>query len=124
MTTSLYLWSQRVRRKQLQVDNVWNGAKEAYSTYKILGSDDKDIVDDRRIHQLWSSCFPRGQCYTGCAHGGLSAITFEAVQLGATTDQLHLSLVGGWTSTLLFRRPFMGLLNRAFNFVDLNGFPC
>ena len=30
--------------------------------------------------------------------------------------------MGGWTSILLFRRPFMGLLNRAFNFVDLNGY--
>lgn len=38
---------------------------------------------------------------------GLSAITMEVVQLGATTDQLHLSLVGGWTSILLFYQGFV-----------------
>ena len=34
-----------------------------------------------------------------------------------TTDQLHLCLIGGWVSSLLFRRPVMSILNKAFRLV-------
>ena len=48
----------------------------------------------------------------------LSAISLEAGKLGATTDHLHLSLVGSWTSALLCRRPLMVCLDKSFSLVD------
>ena len=106
-------------------------AKTAYTHHGILGSDDKDVVGAQEAKVI-GGCINGGRAACREKNAtlaapmekrlGLSAITMEVVQLGATTDQLHLSLVGGWTSILLFRRPFMGLLNRAFNYVDLQGY--
>ena len=103
-------------------------AKRAYADHGLAGSDDKDVVGASQAKVI-GGYINGGR--DAAQHGlatlsspiqkrlGLAAITFELIQLAATTDQLHLSLVGGWTSVILFRRPFMGLLDRAFNFVDM-----
>ena len=48
---------------------------------------------------------------------GLSWISLLVSQLSHTTDNLHLSLLGGWTSMLMYRRPMMSVLQHAFNLV-------
>ena len=48
----------------------------------------------------------------------LAAITLELARLQSTSDHLHLCLVGGWVSGMLYRRPFMSILNGAFTMVD------
>ena len=110
-TTLLSLWR---RRNQLALRRVQ--------------SDDKGVVDavEAKVIGGYINC-GRSAVQNGVAtlsspiqkRLGLSAITFEIIQLASTTDQLHLSLIGGWTSILLFRRPFMGLLDKAFKFVDM-----
>ena len=35
---------------------------------------------------------------------------------GPTTDALHACLVGGWTSALLYRRPFMSILQKVYSY--------
>ena len=35
-----------------------------------------------------------------------------------TTDVLHLCLIGGWAPVLMFRRPFMSVLDKVFHLVD------
>ena len=44
----------------------------------------------------------------------LSAVSLEVAGLSHTTDALHLSLLGGWTSCLMFRRPLMSILSPSF----------
>lgn len=106
-------------------------AKQAYSHYKIMGSDDKDVIDAKEAKVIggYINC-GRSACREGNAtlaapiekRLALAAITMEVVQLGSTTYQLHFSLVGGWTSIILFRHAFMGLLNCSFNLVSLQGY--
>lgn len=53
---------------------------------------------------------------------GMSWITLQACQLPATSDSLHLSLLGGWTSMAMFRRCFMGLFHEVHHLVDMDFF--
>ncbi len=108
--------------------------KKAKATYKregLLGSDDKDVV---------SSC--HSKVIGAEVNGGRWAVQNNAVtvaspaikryslswvsllvsSLRSTTDHLHLSLLGGWTSTMTFRRPFMGLLATSFDLVDMDSY--
>ena len=47
----------------------------------------------------------------------LALITLSLAQLASTTDALMLSVVGGWTSILGFRRPLMSIMSRCFKLV-------
>ena len=49
---------------------------------------------------------------------GLAWISMQLCQLGWTSDCLHLCLMGGWTSAVLFRRPLLSLFSNAFSLVD------
>eukprot|EP00439_Symbiodinium_sp_Y106_P083259 s1457_g23.t1 len=42
------------------------------------------------------------------------ALAAIGLELCATTDHLHLSLLGSWTSCLLYRRPLMAVLQRSY----------
>lgn len=44
----------------------------------------------------------------------LSFVSLELASLRWTTDLLHACLLGGWTHSLLYRRPFMSILDRAY----------
>ena len=102
-------------------------AKEVYSKHEILGSDDKDVIgaEQATVAGAFLDSSPSTRAL-GLALVGpsprkrlaLAAITLELARLGATTDHLHSSLVGGWVSCLLYRRPLMCLFDRAFSFVD------
>ena len=48
----------------------------------------------------------------------LALVSLEAARLSHTTDALHLCLLGGWTSVLMFRRPLMSILASAHKVVN------
>ena len=48
----------------------------------------------------------------------LALVSLESARLTHTSDALHLCLLGGWTSTLLFRRPLMSILATAHSVVN------
>ena len=106
-------------------------AQSTYAREKLEGSPDKDVrgassgkviggyingdrsSSDRGIVSLSS---PPEKRY------GMSWITMQVCQLPATSDALHLSLLGGWTSMAMFRRCCMGLFNESHHLVDMDFF--
>ena len=44
----------------------------------------------------------------------LSFLSLELARLPVTSDALHACLVGGWTSCLMYRRPFMSILAKSY----------
>ena len=101
-------------------------AQAAYDQAGLLGSPEKDVVAEsfgkvigaqlNSTHQARSN----GMVLASAASEkrlALSWISLQIAQLRRTTDQLHLCLLGGWVSALLFRRPAMSLLNKAFHLV-------
>ncbi|CAE7291740.1 unnamed protein product, partial [Symbiodinium sp. CCMP2456] len=102
-------------------------AKQVYQSYGILGSDPKDIVNSECavVAGAELDCSPMTRSLNLALVGppkkkrlAISAIGLEICRLGATTDHLHLSLLGALTSSFLFRRPLMSLLGQSFGFVD------
>eukprot|EP00438_Fugacium_kawagutii_P005971 Skav202222 [mRNA] locus=scaffold2694:32189:41526:+ [translate_table: standard] len=102
-------------------------AKGAYKDHDILGSDAKDLLgpsEGKVIGAYLDSSEKvrsRGLALLGAPRQkryGLSWLTLQTCQLRFTTDALHLCILGGWTSLLLFRRPFMSLLSLSFSLVD------
>ena len=49
-------------------------------------------------------------------------VTFQLCQLTHTTDALHLCVLGGWTSILMYRRPLMSVQQKSFHLVDMDVF--
>eukprot|EP00435_Cladocopium_sp_Y103_P013731 s39_g3.t1 len=106
-------------------------SKWIYNTHGIIGSDDKDIVGERKAKVIGASlnaspqCQDRGHILVSAPAEkrlALSWISLQLCQLSHTTDVLHLCLVGGWTSVLMFRRPFMSLLDKVYHLVDVNSY--
>eukprot|EP00435_Cladocopium_sp_Y103_P051633 s1074_g16.t1 len=101
-------------------------AQVAYEQQGLLGSSDKDVVD---------SCFAKvtgGELDSrqstrklgltllsspATKRLALAFISLELSSLTCSTDALHSCLLGGWTHALLYRRPFMSLLNKAYKLV-------
>ena len=48
----------------------------------------------------------------------MACITLSLCALDSTTDSLHLCLMGGWISILLYRRPLMCIFCSAYGLVD------
>ena len=101
-------------------------AQAAYEKAGLMGSPEKDVVAEKfgkvigaqlnSTHQARSN----GMVLAAAASEkrlALSWISLQIAQLRRTTDQLHLCLLGGWVSALMFRRPAMSLLNKAFHLV-------
>ena len=106
-------------------------SKKVYSDYALLGSDDKDVCGERRAKIIGASVNSaeetqsRGHVLVSSPaqkRYALSWISLQIAQLSHTSDSLHLCAVGGWTSVLMFRRPVMSLLQKAFSLVDMVGF--
>ena len=104
-------------------------ALAAYSDANILGSPDKGIIgeDFGKIigAQIDSRSSTRKRNLTLLSSPSkkriaLSWVSLQVAALAQTTDVLHLCLIGGWTSSILFRRPFMSVLARSYNLVDAN----
>ena len=102
-------------------------ALDSYEHAALLGSPEKDLdaVDDGKVigARLNSSkkALHQGVISVGAPlekRLALSWITLQLVILGFSTDHLHLCLLGGWVSALLYRRPLMCILQTAFGLVD------
>ena len=105
-------------------------AKQVYESEALVGSDDKDIVA-----QPVAKIAGAEVCSGGATRAlgiatlaspaqkrvSLALVSLESARLSHTSDALHLSLLGGWTSTLLFRRPLMAILATAHGVVDASG---
>ena len=104
-------------------------SKEAYRDQGLIGSDDKDVVGTRKA-KIIGACIDateqtqsRGVVLAASPaqkRYGLSWLTLQLCQLAQTSDSLHLCVLGGWTSMLMFRRPFMAILQRSFHAVDMD----
>ena len=102
-------------------------ALDSYEHAALLGSPEKDLdaVDDGKVigARLNSSkkALHQGVVSVGAPlekRLALSWITLQLVILGFSTDHLHLCLLGGWVTALLYRRPLMCILQTAFGLVD------
>lgn len=109
----------------------FEAAKAIYDQEAIMGSDDKDVKGERHAKIIGASvnaspqCQDRGHVLVSAPAEkrlALSWITLQACQLTHTTDALHLCMVGGWTSILMYRRPLMSILLKSFHLVDMNLF--
>ena len=98
-------------------------AQKIYDRAGLVGSREEDVVDADKGCCVDGSARTRG---LGLAlvgppvskRIGLAALSLEACRLTHTSDHLHLSLLGAWASALMFRRPFMSVLQRAYGLVD------
>ena len=102
-------------------------AKEAYADSGILGSPEKDINDAPVASCTGAevdtspSTIALGLGLVGPSRAkrvSLAAVTLEVARLEATSDHLHLCLLGAWTSGLLYRRPLMSVLDRCYKLID------
>ena len=106
-------------------------SKARYLSLNVLGSDDKDIkgVPEAKVIGAYVNgslrATQRGHVLVSAPPAkrySLSWLTLQICQLTHTTDSLHLCLLGGWTSIAMFRRPFMSLLQKSFQVVDMENF--
>lgn len=102
-------------------------ASQAYDKEGLMGSPEKDLwgedsgriigayldsSEETRKRGLVTVSVPREKKYA------LSWISLQLCQLPSTSDSLHLCLLGGWVSALLYRRPIMSVLQHSFNLVQ------
>ena len=101
-------------------------AKEVYASQKILGSDDKDVVSQRRFKVIGAEVISsedtvaRGAVVLGAPvekRLGLALISAQQAALSFTSDSLWSSIVGSWISVLSFRKPAMSLMNEVFHVI-------
>ena len=99
-------------------------SKALYSSFGIKGSDDKDVVGERKAKIIGAcvnaseQCQSRGHVLISAPaekRYALSWVSLQVAQLTHTSDSLHLCLIGGWMSLLMFRRPMMSILQKAFH---------
>ena len=102
-------------------------AKQVYRSHGLAWSDDTDIVA-----QPCAKIAGAEVCSTSSVRSlglatvaapaqkrvALALVSLESARVTHTTDALHLCLLGGWTSTLLFRRPLMSILATAHGVDD------
>lgn len=103
-------------------------AKDAYKKAGLQGSDDKDVLEAHCAkvigaevnggrwalqNEITTVASPAAKRYS------LSWVSLILAGMPMTTDHLHLSLLGGWTSSMTYRRPFMGLFMAAYGLVDV-----
>ena len=102
-------------------------AKDTYESCKLLGSPDKDIID-AESGKVIGAHINAGSAASSCGlitlgappskRYSLAMISLRVAQLSHTTDALHVCLMGGWSSTLLYRRPLMSLFSEGYKLVD------
>ena len=107
------------------VDHV-RRAKVAYRHAQLAGSDDKDVWGEpfAKIAGAEVNSSERA-CSLGlitlaspaCKRLALATVSLEAARFSQISDSLMLSLLGSWTSSLLFRRPLMSVLQAVYEVV-------
>ena len=102
-------------------------ASRTYAEEGLLNSPHKDIIEEQKAKiagaELDSSEPTRrhGLVPLGSPVAkrlALSLVSLEVVKLRHTTDSLHACLLGGWTSSLMFRRQLMSVLFASHHLVD------
>ena len=102
-------------------------ARAADQEAGLFGSTEKDVCKASVAKvggaELDSSDFARslGLTLAGAPRSkrlSLAAVSLVLCSSAFTTDSLHLCLMGGWTSILLYRRPLMSVFARAFSLVE------
>ena len=98
-------------------------AKAAYHREQLAGSDDKDVWGEPFAKiagaEINSSKEARNLglitlASPACKRLALAVVSLEAARFSQISDSLMLSLLGSWTSSLLFRRPLMSVMQAAF----------
>ena len=98
---------------------VLKRCKKVYETFGLLGSDDKDIVS-QSCAKIIGATINAGEQALMRGHVLVPAATQKRYALSWLT--LQLAQLGGWTSVLMHRRPFMSILQRSFSLVDMGQF--
>ena len=121
-----------VEKKEAVASDSWshdrlNRALSSYDYAALMGSPEKDLdsVSVGKVigAQLNSSdaALANGVVTVGAPlekRLALSWITMQLIRLRYSTDSLHLCLLGGWVSSLLYRRALMCILKKSFSVVD------
>lgn len=110
---------------------LYQTSQDIYSKYGLLGSPQKDILGEEcgKVIGAWinssKEARSRGLATVSAPAQkrlGLSHVSLKIAQLAATTDVLHLCLVGGWASVMGFRRPTFSLFNHAYHLVSTSNY--
>ena len=105
---------------------VFHQAKDIYQKENIIGSDDKDILDELRFCAVGAEVDSRPELVrSGLVACGLPAekrlalatIASAVSVLQYTSDALHASLVGSIVSMVMYRRPAMSILQEVFSVI-------
>lgn len=103
-------------------------AKDTYKEEGIIGSDDKDIWDAPKAKLIGAEIdssppVRRLGLATVAAPArkrlSLAFISLELAKVPQTSDALWACLIGGWTSCLMYRRPFMSLFSEVYSIVNM-----
>lgn len=106
---------------------AYTRCQQAYRHAKLEGSPHKDILAAKEGKVIGAyingsdRATQRGLCTVGPPPQkklALAQLTLELCRLGYTTVGLHSCVVGAWVSMLVYRRPMMGLLNKAFRLLE------
>ena len=106
-------------------------ANRAYSKNQLLGSPQKDLVDEAEGRVIGAylngseRATSRGMVTVSAPISkrlGLAYLSLLLAQLPYTTDSLHLCLIGGWVSAMTYRRPSMSILQKSFQVVNMMDF--
>ena len=106
-------------------------SQRAYDKHQLMGSPHKDILgeDVGKVIGAWVNTSPearsRGLATVSAPPQkrlGLSHVLLEVAKLPATSDALHLCLIGGWVSVMGYRRPMYSLFDKAYKVVDTKTF--
>ena len=112
---------------ETQAAEAYTKAQNAYSHAKLTGSPQKDIwaAKEGKVIGAYINgsdrATQRGLCTVGPPPQkklALAQVTLELCRLGYTTVGLHSCVIGAWVSMLVYRRPMMGLLNKAFRLLE------
>lgn len=101
-------------------------AKEIYTSQDIYGSDDKDVIGERRFKVVGAEVDARRELVREgavlCAAPAdkrlaLASVAALSSSWPFTSDSLHPSLVGSLVSAFMFRRPMMAIMNEVFHVI-------
>ena len=106
-------------------------SQKVYEKHQLEGSPHKDILGDEvgRVIGAWvntsAEARSRGLATISAPPQkrlGLSHVSLEVAKMPATSDALHLCLIGGWVSVMGYRRQMYSLFDQAYKVVDTKTF--
>ena len=114
---------------QTKAKRRFDTAQQTYARAGLAGSAEKDVVNSEVAKvvgaELDSSLETRAlDLITLGAPAkkrlALSFLSLELSRLPVTSDALHASLVGGWTSCMMYRRQLMCIFDQSYKCFDLS----